>query len=65
MNNLYISAKDLQNNLNISYQSARRIIEEVRKEMKERNYLIPNTKTKLALTWMVKKRIGLKEWIKI
>lgn len=61
MNNLYISAKELQEQLRISYQSAIKIITEVQREMKERNYLIPKTKTKYALTWMVKKRIGLKE----
>lgn len=61
MNKNYISAKELQTELGISYQSALQIIIEVQKEMKERNYLIPTTKKKLALTWMVKKRIGLKE----
>ncbi len=61
MNNLYISAKELQQELHISYHSALEIIVEVQKEMKERKYLIPNTRTKLALTWMVKKKIGLKE----
>lgn len=61
MNNLYISAKELQDVLHISYKSALEIIVDVRKKMKEKGYFIPNTRTKLALTWMVKEKIGLKE----
>lgn len=61
MNNLYISAKELQHQLNISYQSALKIILEVREEMEKKGYLIPNTKKKLALSWMVKKKLGLRE----
>lgn len=60
MNQTYLSAKDLQDHLHISYKASMQIITETQKEMKEKGYLIPNTKTKLALGWMVKKRIGLK-----
>lgn len=61
MNNLYVSAKELQDYLQISYKSALEIIVDVRKIMKEKGYLIPNTRTKLALTWMVKEKIGIKD----
>lgn len=61
MNNLYITAAELQTELNISYKSAIEIIKEVREEMKKKNYYIPKTRTKLALTWMVKEKIGVKE----
>lgn len=57
----YTNAKDLQRDLNISYRESLKIIVEVQKEMKEKGYYIPNTKVKLALKWMVKKRLGLKE----
>ena len=62
MNNLYVSARELQEVLHISYKSALEIIVDVREKMKEKGFFIPNTRTKLALTWMVKEKIGLKEW---
>ena len=61
MNNLYISVKELQALLKISYRSSNEIITEVQKEMKEKGYLIPHTRSKLALTWMVKKKMGIKD----
>ena len=56
----YTNAKDLQRDLKISYRESLKIILEVQKEMKEKGYYIPNTKVKLALTWMVNKRLGIK-----
>lgn len=61
MKEQYTNAKELQKVLHISYKSALEIIVDVRNEMKEKGFFIPNTRTKLALTWMVKEKIGLKE----
>ena len=57
----YTDAKDLQHDLKISYKSAINIIVQVQEEMKKKGYLIPNTKRKLALTWMVNKKLGIKD----
>lgn len=57
----YTDAKKLMNDLKISYQSALNIIIEVQEEMEKKGYLIPNTKRKLALTWMVNKKLGIKD----
>lgn len=57
----YTDAKKLMNDLKISYQSALHIIIEVQEEMEKKGYLIPNTKRKLALTWMVNKKLGIKD----
>lgn len=58
---LYINANELNSLTGISYRASLKIIEEVRKEMEKKGYLIPKTRTKLALWWMVKEKIGLKE----
>lgn len=57
--NTYISAKELQQETGISYQSALGIIKEVRKEMKEKGYLIPKGKTMIAIKKLVYKRLGI------
>ena len=57
----YTDAKSLMNDLKISYQSALHIIIEVQEEMEKKGYLIPNTKRKLALRWMVNKKLGIKD----
>lgn len=54
-----MSAKDIQE-LGISYREALRIILKVREAMREKGYLVPKGKTKLALTWMIRKELGLK-----
>lgn len=61
MKEQYTNAKELQDVLHISYKSALEIIVDVREKMKEKGFLIPNSKTKLALTWMVKEKIGIKD----
>lgn len=61
--NTYISAKELQEMTGISYRSALEIIEEVRKEMKNKGYLIPKGKTKIAIKNLVLKRLGI-GWMK-
>lgn len=57
--NTYITAKELQELTNISYQSALEIIKEVRKEMERKGYLIPKGKTMIALKNLVYKRLGI------
>lgn len=57
----YTNAKKLQQDLNISYKSALKIIIEVQEEMKKKGYFIPMSKTKLALAWMVNKKLGIRE----
>ena len=57
----YTDAKKLMNDLKISYQSALHIIIEVQEEMEKKGYLIPKTKRKLALRWMVNKKLGIKD----
>ena len=60
MKNYYMSAKDLQKMIpNLTYNRALKIIEEARNIMKERNYLIPITKEKLALTKIVNEMLGI------
>lgn len=58
--NTYINVKQLQDQTGISYRSALEIINEIRKEMKEKGYLVPRGKTKIALTNLVYKRLGIK-----
>lgn len=56
----YITAKELQELTGIGYQSAMKIINEVREEMKQKNYLIPNCRKKIALRRLVEKRLGFR-----
>ncbi len=56
----YITAKELQELIGIGYQSAMKIINEVRTEMKQKNYLIPSCRKKVALKRLVEKRLGIK-----
>ena len=56
----YLTAKDLQEIIpNLTYDNAIKIINEVRKIMKERNYFIPIARTKLALTSLVYENLGI------
>lgn len=57
--NTYISAKELQEMTGISYRSALEIIEEIRKEMEKKGYLIPKGKKKIAIKNLVLKRLGI------
>ncbi len=57
--NTYITAKELQELTGISYLSALEIIKEVRKEMKEKGYLIPKGKELRAIKNLVFKRLGI------
>ena len=57
---LYLSSQDLKKLVpSLGLELCRRIIEESRKEMEEKNYFVPMTKPKLALTKIVKKKLGI------
>ena len=57
----YMTAKDIQELIpGIGYNAALKIINEIRKKMEELNYYVPKGKTKVALTWMIRKELGLK-----
>ena len=56
----YLTIKDLQKIVpNLSYRKALNIINEARAIMEERNYLIPVTKKKIALTKIVYEMLGI------
>lgn len=61
LNQLYISAKDIQvliPGLNII--KCRELIEEIQQEMKEKNlYVPPSTKPRRALTKLARKKLGI------
>ena len=60
MNKLYITAKDLQDMIpNLTYDNAIKYINKAREIMKERNYLIPITRPKVALTKIVLEMLGI------
>lgn len=60
MNNLYITAKDLQKMIpNLTYDNAIKYINKARDIMKERNYLIPVTRPKVALTKIIYEMLGI------
>lgn len=44
----------------IGYKSAMEIINKVREEMINKNYLIPKCRRKVALTRLIKKELGIK-----
>lgn len=56
----YITAKELQTITGLSYQSAMKVINDVREEMKNKNYLIPQSRKKVALKRLIEKRLGIK-----
>lgn len=56
----YMDIQELQELTGLSYQSAMKIIDMVREEMKKKGYYIPECRRKLALRWMIKKELGIK-----
>lgn len=62
MEKYYLTAKDLQQMIpNLTYDNAIKYINEARKIMKERNYLIPIARPKVALTEIVLEMLGIKK----
>ena len=58
---LYITAKDLQDMIpNLTYDNAIKYINKAREIMKEKNYLIPITRPKVALTEIVYEMLGIR-----
>lgn len=59
LNQLYITAEDLTILIpTMNYQKALGYIKQTQEEMKEKNLFIPETKTKLALTKLIRKKFG-------
>ena len=57
---LYITAKDLQEMIpNLTYDNAIKYINKAREIMKGRNYLIPVTRPKVALTKIIYEMLGI------
>lgn len=57
---LYLTAEDLLELIpEMKYQRALGVINDVRNEMEDKNYYIPISRKKLALTKLVKKKLGL------
>ena len=56
----YITALDMQQIIpSLSYPRALKYIDELRIEMKNRGYFVPDGRTKVALTKMFKKKFGI------
>lgn len=56
----YITAKDLQEMIpNLTYDNAIKYINKAREVMKEKNYLIPIARPKVALTKIVYEMLGI------
>ena len=56
---LYLSAYDLQILIpTMTYATAIKYIKSAREEMKEKNLLVPEGQTKLALTKIIRKKFG-------
>ena len=60
LNQSYLTAKDLMIIIpKLSYVRALKYIDNFREEMKEKGYFVPEGRTKVALTKLVKKKFGL------
>jgi hypothetical protein len=56
----YVTAKDLQVMIpNLTYDNANKYINKAREIMRERNFLIPITRPKVALTEIVLEMLGI------
>lgn len=56
----YVTAKDLQEMIpNLTYDNAIKYINKAREVMKEKNYLIPIARPKVALTQIVYEMLGI------
>lgn len=55
----YLTAKDLMTIIpKLSYTRALKYIDDTRKEMKEKGYFVPEGRTKVALTKLIRKKFG-------
>lgn len=56
----YVTARDLQEMIpNLTYDNANKYINKAREIMRERNFLIPITRPKVALTEIVLEMLGI------
>lgn len=56
----YVTAKDIQQIIpKLGYVKALKYIDDLREEMKQKNYFVPEGKTKVALTKLFKKKFGV------
>lgn len=59
LNQLYLSANDLMILIpNLNYKKAIKYINEAQEEMREKNYFVPESRTKVALTKILRKKFG-------
>lgn len=57
---VYVSPQDIKKLVpTLGMDLCRKFIDQARAEMKEKNYYVPDTKPKLALTKIVKKMMGI------
>lgn len=60
LNQLYVSAQDIKILMpSVSINVCRQYVDLIREEMKQDGLFIPGTKPRLALTKLVKKRLGI------
>lgn len=60
LNQQYITAVDMQQIIpSLAYVRALSYIDELRNEMKNKGYFVPDGRTKVALTKLFKKKFGL------
>jgi hypothetical protein len=60
LNQQYITAKDIQQIIpKLGYAKALEYIDDLREEMKMKNYFVPEGRTKVALTKLFKKKFGI------
>lgn len=60
LSQLYLTAEDLTKLIpEMKHQRALDLINEVRKEMEDKNYFLPISRKKLALTKLVRKKLGI------
>jgi len=60
LDKLYLSANDVKQLIpTLSIDKCRKLIDESREEMKQKKYFVPQSKPRLALTKIVKKKLGI------
>lgn len=60
LNQPYVDAKDIKMLMpKLGINRCRSLIDEIQEEMKEKKYYIPDGKPKMALTKLLKKKLGL------
>ena len=55
----YLTPKELQKLLRVPYKTALRYAHDIRNEMEQQGYFIPETRIKIVLTSFVKKKFGI------